>query len=406
MQKRFSEKGQALVLITLAIVGLFGFTALTIDGAMIFSDKRHAQNAADTTVMAATLSKIRGQSFDMAARDRAASNGYDNNGTTNIVEVNNPPVDGSYAGNSEYIQVKITSQVKTNFTRIIGRSTITNRVEAVARAVPGYTASMFGGSAIVGLDPTGCKAVFFNGNANMTITGSGIYVNSNCSPNAFYNQSSSPGVLTTPCLQTVGDYQYTFGKVLVGEAGCPRNKVAPIPTPPLPDIDCGSQKATIQTDKTILSPGNWSGAFPPSGVKFLQSGTYCVSGDFQVNGGDTLIGKDVIIYMVSGFVKWNGGATIQIDAPDKGPLAGLLIYLPPTNASVVVVNGNGDSKFVGSIFAPASEVTVLGGGGASGLECQIIGFRVNLSGSSNTKIDFKAQLNYQPSIPPAVELAQ
>jgi hypothetical protein len=61
---------------------------------------------------------------------------------------------------------------------------------------------------------------------------------------------------------------------------------------------------------------------------------------------------------------------------------------------------------VGTIFAPASDVTVEGGGGATGLECQIIGFHVNLSGSSDTKIDFKANLNYQPPTPPAIEFTQ
>jgi hypothetical protein len=222
IQKFSSEKGQALILIALAAVVLFSFAALAIDGSMVFSDRRQAQNAADTAAMAAALAKLRGQSFVSAATNRTTSNGYDGNGITNVVDVYNPPMDGPYAGNNEYIQVKITSYVKTYFARVIGRSEMMNRVEAVAHAVPGYSNSMFGGSAIVGLDPSGCKSVFFNGNANMTLTGSGIYVNSNCFPNAFYNQSSSPGILTTPCLQTVGGAQYTYGKVLTTEAGCPR----------------------------------------------------------------------------------------------------------------------------------------------------------------------------------------
>ncbi len=406
MQNNSSQKGQALIVIALSAIVLFGFAALAIDGTRVFSDRRHAQNAVDTAALAAALAKHRGQSFVSAATARAASNGYDNNGTSNVVEVHNPPADGSYAGNSEYIQIKITSHVKTTFAQVIGRSELVNHVEAVVRAVPGYSSSMFGGSAIVGLDPAGCKSVFFNGNANMTLTGSGIYVNSTCPLNAFYNQSSSPGILTTPCIQTVGGSQYTFGKVINTEANCPRTSVPAIAAPPLPKITCGTKQATIQADGKTLSSGNWTGAFPPHGIMYLQSGTYCVSGNFQTNGGDTLIGSDVTIYMMDGFVKWNGGATVKLDAPDHGDYAGLLIYLPPTNPNVFVVNGNGDSHIVGTILAPASEVTVQGGGGASGLECQIIGFRVNLSGSSNTTIDFKANLNYQPPIPPAIEMAQ
>ena len=40
MHQHSSEKGQALIIITLAAVILFGFAALAIDGSMVFSDKR------------------------------------------------------------------------------------------------------------------------------------------------------------------------------------------------------------------------------------------------------------------------------------------------------------------------------------------------------------------------------
>lgn len=405
MRIRYSEKGQALIMIALAGVILFSFAALAIDGSMVFSDRRHAQNAADTAVLAAALAKVRGQSFSTAAMNRAISNGYNNNGTTNIVQVYNPPTDGVYTGNSEYVQVKITSHVKMFFARILGFSEIINHADAVARTTPSTTSSMYGGSAVVGLDPTGCKTVQFNGNANMTITGSGIYVNSSCKPNAFNNDSGSSGILSTPCLQTVGDYEYTYGKVQITQSGCLHNNVPPIAQPQYPNITCGTKVATKSGN--TLSPGNWSGAFPPNGVTYLQSGVYCISGgNFQVNGGDTLIGHGVVIYMIDGFIKWNGGATIQLDAPTNGPYAGLLLYLPPTNSNVVVVNGNGDSHIVGSIWAPSSTITVEGGGGSSGLQCQFLGWHVNLSGSSVTNIDFQASLNYQPPNAPNIQLTQ
>src|SRR3990172_6590357 len=103
MYYKKSEKGQALILIALAAVGLFAFTALAIDGGMVFSDRRHAQNAADTAALAAALAKIRTPDYppntpddprlaaEAAGLARAASNGYDNNGTTNVVEVHIPP---------------------------------------------------------------------------------------------------------------------------------------------------------------------------------------------------------------------------------------------------------------------------------------------------------------------------
>ncbi len=51
-KKKPSEKGQALVLVTLALVGLFGFAALAIDGGMVYADRRYTQNASDASSLA------------------------------------------------------------------------------------------------------------------------------------------------------------------------------------------------------------------------------------------------------------------------------------------------------------------------------------------------------------------
>ena len=53
-----TERGQALILIAFAAIGLFAFSALAIDGSRAFSNKRHAQNTADTAALAAALAHI------------------------------------------------------------------------------------------------------------------------------------------------------------------------------------------------------------------------------------------------------------------------------------------------------------------------------------------------------------
>src|SRR5215211_1320151 len=125
MKPKLAERGQALILIALAAIGLFGMAGLAIDGSAKFSDRRHAQNAADTAALAAALAKVQAQkqgssngaiqtALTLAALDRAASNGYDDNLVTNNVEVYNPPITGIYADCSnvqfdchDYIQVTI-----------------------------------------------------------------------------------------------------------------------------------------------------------------------------------------------------------------------------------------------------------------------------------------------------------
>ena len=50
--QRSHQNGQALVLLVLSMVVLLGFTALAVDGGMVYSDRRHAQMASDASSLA------------------------------------------------------------------------------------------------------------------------------------------------------------------------------------------------------------------------------------------------------------------------------------------------------------------------------------------------------------------
>lgn len=408
-QTQFKEHGQALVIIAIAAVALFAFAALAIDGSMVFSDRRHAQNAADTAALDAALAKTRGGNWQAEGLARATSNGYDNNETTNFVTIYSPPIDGNYAGNTQYVQVKITSHVKTTFARVVGTSQITNRVDAVARAIPGTVSPMFAGNAIVGLAPHDCRAIMYQGNADTNVIGSGIFVNSDCANAAFFNNSSA-AQLTAPCLQSVGGIDYNSGAINIPPACIDTGAIAynyPPDNMAFPNPVCPA--GTSQNGNT-LGPGTYSGQFPPNGVTHLSGGIYCVNGDFRVNGGDTLTGSEVLIVMQNGDVSFNGGATIQLSGipgprTDDNQLGGLLLYMPMSNCGTITLNGNSDSSFEGTILAPCSEISIEGTGG-SGLQGQIIGYTVDLSGSSDTTIIYNEAQNWQAPVPPTVELTQ
>ena len=406
----FRESGQTLVIIAFAAIGLFAFAALAIDGSMVFSDKRHAQNAADTAALDSALSKTRGGTWQQEGLDRATSNGYNNNGTSNEVEVYSPPIDGNYAGNSQYIQVKITSHVNTFFARVLGFEKMTNRVEAVARAVPGTISPMFDGHAVVGLAPHECKAIMYQGNANTTVEGSGIFVNSDCVTSAFFNNSSA-AQLTAPCLNAVGGINYEPSAINI--PGCINSGATAYNYPPdnivFPNIVCPSGESQ---DGSSLNPGTYSSGtkFPPNGVTHLNGGTYCVHNDFSVQGGETLTGHNVIIIMLEGDVTFNGGATIELSGPagpqsEDNPYGGLFLYMPMSNSGTININGNSESGFTGTILAPAADITINGTGG-SGLHGQIIGYTVDLSGTSSTTIVYDDSENWDAPVPPQIELAQ
>lgn len=205
--KTFTERGQALIIIALASVALIAIVGLAIDGSRKFSDMRHAQNAADTAALAAALAKVQsltdGDSNSpadcpasttpystvcttllSAGYFRAASNGYDNNLTTNTVEIYSPPISGPYVGLSNYVQVIINSYVDTTFARVIGVDQTHNIVQATTFIYEG--GALAEGAMIVSYDPdpncstggTGGYSVQVNGNAAVTLNGGGFFLNS------------------------------------------------------------------------------------------------------------------------------------------------------------------------------------------------------------------------------------
>jgi hypothetical protein len=407
MKKYPSERGQVLVIIVFAMFGLIGMTGLAIDGSRAYSDRRQAQNAADTAALAAALAYVRtpGEDWTAVGYERAASNGFDDNETSNFVDVYHPPVEGPYTDNTDYVQVIITSHLPTLFGRVIGIEQVTNTVQAVARVDPSVPTELYDGNAIVGLAPHECKAVKYQGNANTTVTGGGLFVNSDCPTAAFFNNSSS-AFLTAPSLTVVGDEDHKAGALNVGtitENAQDQAKTYPPREYILPKPDC-SDDATV--DGETMTPGNWSGTFPPAHVKYLESGFYCVnSGDFKLNAGDYLEGHNVLIYMATGKVTWNGGATVKLYAPETDPYKGLLLYLPISNSSTVKLNGNSDSGFEGTIMAPASPIEINGTGDA-GIIGQIIGYTVDLSGTSGIDIHYDASKVLHLLTSPSIELKQ
>lgn len=423
-RENISERGQVLVIIALVMFGLVGISGLAIDGSRAYSDRRQAQNAADTAAMAAALSYIRNEDVNLmkeVSKSRAASNGYNNNGSTNTVEVNYPPDEHApdpYVGNDEYVQIIITSHLGTLLGRVVGIEQVTNTVQAVARLTPSKNESMFGGNALVSLNKTACSSLNYQGGASLTVKGSGIFSNSNCTStsNGAFNTNTGSGSVNVPCLTSVGTIT-TGTNTKLNTNGCQHSEDEslqvedPYAIFPFPNrTACDTTLAKIQPDGVTMSPGYYSGAFPPTNnIKYLQPGVYCLdtkNHGFTLNGGQELTGNGVVIIMLSGVVSWNSGA-VHLTAPTTEPYPGLLLsmsYENPKNCSDVTLNGNGTSTFVGSILAPCSNVKLNGGSGGSGYNNQIIADTITLSGNTDIVINFDPNKQWKPPTYPTVEL--
>ncbi len=207
------------------------------------------------------------------------------------------------------------------------------------------------------------------------------------------------GRLIAPSVSVVGGASWSSGHVIPA----PQTGAAVIPDPVLPNPIC-SEDAVRTGDR--LSPGNYTGAFPPGGVEYLDPGLYCVYGDFRLNGNDTLTGSDVVIVMFSGAVTWNGNSSANLRAPSNGPFAGLLLYQPPDNTSTMTINGTSDMHLTGTILAPSAHVRLLGTGAVDGFQSQVVGYTVEFGGTADGTIRYNDTQNYLSWTNPVLELAR
>jgi hypothetical protein len=409
-----NQKGQALILIVLAIVGLIGLVALAIDGGNAFSDRRHAQGAADAASLAAALAKAHVQDWSNAGMASAYQNEYTNDGTRSIVTVNNPPGPGcdglvpnpvNLAADpgdkfEYYIQVIIRSNVDTYFAPVVGIDQVHNCVEAVARGKPSVVTPIGNGNGLVSLDPHSCSALWSHGTAVTNIVGSGVFVNSDC-PNSALLQSGN-SLLASAAICVVGGATYDPGDV----APAPQTHCGTqLPYPPeyiWPQPTCAS--AGTQVGNTV-TPGNIPGSWIAGDVT-LTPGTYCINGSVSINAHDHIIGNNVLLYLANGGLTINGGAEVILSAQNNGDYAGLLIFLPITNSNTVIMNGNGNSKFTGTILAPASEIQINGTNSPYGYHSQFIGKTVNLTGTASTYIVYNDNENYDITLPPNIQIVQ
>lgn len=430
---RTSHRGQVLILFVFAVIGLVGITGVAIDGGNIYADRRHAQNAADTSALAAAVVKIDqekggaagctdlttpsvcGALVKNAALDMARTNGYNSDVVDNTVEVHIPPVDGPYSNCSsssfdceDYIQVIIHDNVDTWFARVIGIAQLHNRVESVALAKYSPQSSLFGGNTLVELGQGNgqCPSDFnVGGNGTVTLNGGGIWVNS-ANQNCAYKQTSCT---TTLVLQN-GALIQAIGGADVN--GCNSPPITPVTKkykfPPdhllaSQPSECATQgtyNTNTKTHTTTYNAGSYlgQGSFPlVNGAALLNPGVYCVD-SLQTNKDMT--GNGVFIYMPPTGSVFISGGNIVLTTPTTPPYAGYLIYQDWDDSSTVQnckIVGSSASQYTGLIFVPYCNMTIAGTSGTNGFLAQIIAYTMSLSGTNNLYFTYNA--NDVPQLP-------
>lgn len=425
LRSTFRESGQALVLLAIGLVGLIGLTALAIDGGRAFADRRHAQNAADNAAYAGSFQWIgddgtwngttwSNTNWQTPSFNVAGANSYTNDADSSVnlsIEPYNECVAVAPTGPvlGALVSVQIESTLSTLFAPVIGVQNTQSAVNATAIACKEYTGMAGLGQAAVSCNKTDCYTFEFAGNNNSTIQGSGAFVNSSCSGNG--NQKALRGYGS-------GTVQIPMGIRVVAPDYYWQMASPPNITTNSPQIDCfeniapleqlgvtcsgaGSEGSDIHG--RFLNPGTYNGTFPPgqAGTLYLKPGTYCLTGEWRQNSNnwkllmhpDTNIGGGQgVTFVINDDVSINGGSVSVVGQRFGAPINGrLLMYAPfygPNKQIIphtITINGNNDSSFTGTLFAPTSTITLTGNvnNASTTWTGQVIGDTIGISGSVN-----------------------
>lgn len=426
MQIKRTEEGQVMILLVLALVGMFAFAALAIDGGLIYSDRRIAQNAADASSLAGSegvLDYLKSlgragtyENWNCANLGLAITQGNnaaiahasvvdfiidtdisDNNGVnTACFEVSN----GSYIDKYIDVWVDITDQTDTNFLHLFFGESVNNTVSAVTRVFPSTSSGY--GKTLLALDDE-CQGndggIDFSGTEDVTIDTGGIF------SNACLDMNGSTGEVSVDDgeIAYITDYTNPSGKPV---SPAPITSTVLIDDPLITAPDCDDLSTDYGNynnhgDQTI-DPGRYSRIMVPSGSLTMNPGLYCVTGNFTINSGP-VIGEGVTIYIENGDFSIGGSYNVQLSAPvasDVYPfncispecppsIPGVLIYLAQGNTGNVSILGDSTSLFNGTIYAPDGTLNI--GGGSSTLTdygVQGIANTINVFGSTVLDISY------------------
>ena len=300
-----NQRGQAIVMVALIIVVLFGFLGLAMDGGRGYLDRRSLQASVDAASLAAAYNYM--NTIDPAQAEQAATNEYANNqrlynppyppsctgiGTANVLCLFGDPtnqvltiamVSHSIAGVT--FKVTATHQIGVTVMQAVGVGSTMN-IGATATALARKSGTF--GAAIQTLAPFGCgsfggSSLTFQGNSTTLVTGD-IWSNGNI----FDNSAAAGGSVTGNVVAICPNSPFLNTPTPWTVSGSQANGWnMPDPNYTMPIIDSTPRTWNASNGSTEM-PGTYAndpGLPASSGCYFLAGGVYDFAAGFTDNGG-------------------------------------------------------------------------------------------------------------------------
>jgi hypothetical protein len=395
--------GTVVVLVAFSIVAILSMLALSLDGGVLVSERRHAQATADAAAMAgagmlyydfwANSGHDPAGTAKAAALAAAAQNGYANDGSTTTVTVNIPPQSGFYAGRWGYVETIVQYNEPRGFSSLFGSGPVPVIASSVAVGMP-----IAGDVGILVLDPSAKDALSANGGGTLNVLGTPIINNSANSEGSIANGGT---VVTAPEFDLTGNYATLGGGAFNGTINLNRPPTAdPLQYLPVPDPTTMTKQSNKKVQYTngdnVLYPGVYKGGINASGTAnvVLMPGVYYMEGGgFGFSGQGNLTANGVMIYNApangnSDSVSVTGSGVINISGPTSGVYQGLSFWQDRTSSVTATISGGAGSSLTGTFYFAGAQLNVSGGAGNINLGSQYISNQLNISGGGTMNVQW------------------
>lgn len=389
------KRGNALVIAGACMPMAIGAAGLASDTIQWSLWKRQLQKSADSAAIAAVYAKI-------AAQDVSTAVNYDVDKGNNFVRVGqtvtgkkyqllNAPVIGYPANGADYsnaVSIQLQLQKPLGFTSFFMSNAPVITANATAAAVE---SGEYCAQAQINTNATGITA---GGNTTVSLK-CGMITNSTSMDAAVAFGSSS---VTASPVAAVGGLDSTdnwaAGTTLLPFTLAQPDPFADIAPPPIPSScsnwsdnpqDIQTYPATAPTTPVCMKD------FTVKGTLNMQPGTYIITGDMKVNSGAKVTCNGCTFILTNatpsdtGTVDINGGAQMNLTAPDSGTYKGILFYSDrgADAGDISRINGNSASTYKGAFYFPHQQVEFTGTAGVT-FEClKLVTWQLTFTGNSS-----------------------
>ena len=376
------RRGNTLVIAAGALPLVIGSAGLATDTIQWALWKRQLQRTADSAAIAGVYAKLAGQDVPTQV-----NNDVTKNNQTQLTLLSGPtigyPANGANWNSS--VSVAMSIQKKLSFSSFFLSTPPVITANATAAAV---LAGEYCAQAQINTNTTGIKA---GGNVNVDLK-CGMITNSTSMDAAVAFGSST---VTASPIAAVGGLDKTdnwaAGTVLLPFTVPQPDPFADINPPTIPS-PCNTNYSSQPQDVETIGPGCYKN-MDFKGDTTLTPGTYIVTGDFKANSGAKVTCSACTFIMTNGTpantgtVDINGGATMNLTAPDTGTYKGILFYSDrgADPDDINKINGNSSSAYKGAFYFPHQQVEFTGNAGVT-FECiKLVSWQLTFMGNAAIK---------------------